>query len=165
MLMIKTVKIPEIEIVQKLEARHKTPSYEEFMKDYRRDEEISYTDLIDNDLGTLKGYGPRKGSSCSCDCSSRECICNNYTKYNHSGEWKKKNPIKIRINKKTRIKGFQHLIHTGNDWADKSGDQSIESQRKEFWDSEEAISIDDNFRVFSVKTSAGANVGMGGYNS
>jgi len=99
------------EIVQEVSDKYEIPSFEEFMKSYENDGNVNYDDLNSGDVGEVKGYGPCRNSSCNCYCSSYDCICSNYTKYQGSVESRRY----IKINKKTKIKGFQHLIHTGND--------------------------------------------------
>jgi len=46
------------ETVQELKDEYKIPSFEEFMKDYKIDENLNYDDLKGSDIGTQKGYGP-----------------------------------------------------------------------------------------------------------
>ena len=79
-----------------------------------------------------------------------------YTKYQGSVE----SGRSIRVNKKTGIKGFQHLIHTGNDWADRN---DAPTKRGKLWDGGLSV-YDDNDRLqfASVTTSAGGNAGIGG---
>ena len=48
--------IPKTETVY--EIKNKIPSYEEFLKDYKEDENLNYADLSGGDLGEAKGYGP-----------------------------------------------------------------------------------------------------------
>ncbi len=47
-----------IELVQELKDEYKTPSYEEFLKNYESDGNFNYDDLSGGDIGTVKGYGP-----------------------------------------------------------------------------------------------------------
>lgn len=101
-------------------------------------------------------YGPCRNSDCDCFCSAYDCICNNYTNYRGSVE----SGRSIRINKNTRIKGFQHLIHTGNDLADKHG--GISTARGELWDGDATGYSDESFKFSSLTTSAGVNAGIGG---
>ena len=44
------------ETVQEL--KNETPSFEEFMKDYKTDENLNYDDLNGGDVGPREGYGP-----------------------------------------------------------------------------------------------------------
>ena len=79
---------------------------------------------------------------------------------------KRAKTVKIN-NKKVGVKGFQHLIHTGNDWADKNYFVSpIKTKRCELWDGEIKACKNDffelTFELTNVRSSAGANAGMGG---
>ena len=46
-----------IELVQELKDEYKTPSFEEFMENYR-ESNLNYDDLKHGDIGDSKGYGP-----------------------------------------------------------------------------------------------------------
>ena len=48
--------IPKTEMVY--EIKNEIPSYEEFMKDYKVDENLNYDDLNGGSVGEVKGYGP-----------------------------------------------------------------------------------------------------------
>src|SRR5437763_14206198 len=108
------------------ELRDEVPSFEEFMKTYEGG--TNYDDLESNDISETKGYGP-----CNCNNSSK-CKCN-YTKYK-GGLVKGKRTIKIN-GKKGKIRGCQHLIHVGNDLAEKKG--YSRTTKCELWDKQVAI--------------------------
>src|SRR5438128_2678548 len=93
------------------ELKNEVPSFEEFMKTYESG--TNYDDLDSSSVSEVKGYGPCSDYRCNCRCSSYKCVCNNYTKY-RGGLIKGKRAIKI-SGKKAKIRGCQHLIHTGND--------------------------------------------------
>ncbi|CAI2185582.1 12556_t:CDS:2 [Funneliformis geosporum] len=114
------------------ELKNEIPSFEEFMRSYEHDANLNYDDLNSGDISEVKGYGPCKNSSCDCYCSASECICNNYSDYGHGGHSKKS----VKITEKTRIRGFQHLIHT--------------------------VSVDSSLEAHSIRSSAGVNAGLGG---
>jgi hypothetical protein len=40
------------------ELKNEIPSYEEFIKGYKIDENINYDDLRNGDIGEIRGYGP-----------------------------------------------------------------------------------------------------------
>jgi len=50
--------IPKTETVYELKDEYKVPSYEEFLKNYESDGNVSYDDLNGGGVGTPKGYGP-----------------------------------------------------------------------------------------------------------
>src|SRR2546429_4142043 len=52
---------------------YKVPSFEEFMKDYKADENLNYDDLSGGSVGEVKGYGPCSEGGCS--YSDAECQC------------------------------------------------------------------------------------------
>jgi len=150
--------IPKENIYKTEEVRYlntEIPTYEEFMKTYKVDKatEATYRDEIN---ARERGYGPCQNSDCDCYCSSYECICNNYNNYGHGGHSKRY----IKVDKKTSIRGFQHLIHTGNDWSDRNGGPS--TARGELWDGDVSIRVNDEVGLHSVRSSAGVNAGLGG---
>jgi len=65
--MVNEFKIP-IENKRPVETVHElkdqVPSFEEFMKDYKVNEKVSYDDLESGDIGNSKGYGPCEYYSC-----------------------------------------------------------------------------------------------------
>ncbi|CAG8456164.1 26254_t:CDS:2, partial [Gigaspora margarita] len=50
------------------EINNKMPSYEEFMKTYENDGNLSYDDLSSGDVGEVKGYGPCSWDNPNCSC-------------------------------------------------------------------------------------------------
>jgi len=50
--------IPKTETVYELKEEYKTPSFEEFMKTYESDDNLSYEDLSGGDISETRGYGP-----------------------------------------------------------------------------------------------------------
>lgn len=52
--------IPKTETVYEIKDEYKIPSFEEFMKDYKVDENLNYDDLTYGDISETKGYGPCK---------------------------------------------------------------------------------------------------------
>jgi hypothetical protein len=149
--------LPKTEEVRYLNTE--IPSYEEFMKTYDYDEALmaSYEAEIN---AQERGYGPCQNSSCNCSCSAYNCICNNYAEY--QGGLVKKGKIHKIGGKKVNVRGFQHLIHTGNDWADKNN-APTRTLRNELWD--ERIGADSSSGEFGfndIRTSAGVNRGIGG---
>ena len=54
--MVNNNNLPLIEEVREL--KNEIPSYEEFMKNWKEDENLNYDDLNSGDIGTQKGYGP-----------------------------------------------------------------------------------------------------------
>lgn len=146
--------IPKTETVYEL--KNEIPSFKEFMRSYEHDANLNYDDLNSGDISEVKGYGPCKNSSCDCYCSASECICNNYSDYGHGGHSKKS----VKITEKTRIRGFQHLIHTGNDYSDRNyGPRTL---RGELWDGDVSVSVDSSLEAHSIRSSAGVNAGLGG---
>jgi len=145
--------------------KNEIPTYEEFLKNYKVDERVtaSYWSEIHSQI---RGYGPCKNSDCDCYCSAYECICNNYDRY--GGGLTDKNARLVKIKGKTvkigdnslKVKGFQHLIHTGNDWSDRNGGPS--TSRNELWDGNAAINVNDEVGLHSIRSSAGVNAGLGG---
>jgi len=67
--------IPKTETVY--EIKNEIPSYEEFLKTYKSDDNLNYDDLNGGDIGEVKGYGPctNKNSNCSCSCPRSDCNC------------------------------------------------------------------------------------------
>ncbi|RHZ35692.1 hypothetical protein [endosymbiont GvMRE of Glomus versiforme] len=59
------------------ETEYKIPSYEEFLINYDGDERVNYEDLVNSDIGEIRGYGPCKNSHCGCCCSNIKCDCKN----------------------------------------------------------------------------------------
>jgi len=154
--MVNENNILKTETVYELKEEYKVPTFEEFMKTYEHDSNLNYADLNSGDIGKVRGYGPCVNSDCDCYCSAQVCICDNYTSYSHGGHSKKS----IKISKKTRIRGFQHLIHTGNDYSDRNnGPRTL---RGELWDGNASVSADSNLEAHSIRSSVGANAGLGG---
>jgi len=56
--------IPKTEMVYELKDKYETPSFEEFMKTYKSDDNLNYDDLTYSDIGEVKGYGPCSSYSC-----------------------------------------------------------------------------------------------------
>jgi len=50
--------IPKTETVCELKDKYEVPSFEEFMKTYESDDNLSYDDLSGGGIGEVKGYGP-----------------------------------------------------------------------------------------------------------
>jgi len=50
------------------ELKDQVPSYEEFMKDYKVDENLNYSDLSGGGLGEVGGYGPCSYGNPNCEC-------------------------------------------------------------------------------------------------
>jgi hypothetical protein len=63
----------KVEEVREIENEY--PSYEEFMKTYKYDDNLNYADLRGSDVGTQKGYGPCKKDGCNCSCNWDGCSC------------------------------------------------------------------------------------------
>jgi len=66
-----------LETVYEIENEYKTPSFEEFIKDYKADEKVNYTDLSGGSVGEVKGYGPclingQVIVNANCRCSPQE---------------------------------------------------------------------------------------------
>src|ERR1043166_7966832 len=59
----------------KNENEYKTPSFEEFMKTYENDGNLSYDDLNGSDIRIQKGYGPCKRDGCNCSCNREDFSC------------------------------------------------------------------------------------------
>src|SRR4051812_422968 len=80
--MVNNIIIPQTEQIAYLDSI--TPSYEEFMKTYKSDEQVnaSYESEINSygDLGVEKGYGPC-GGSCRCNCPRSDCNCESGERY------------------------------------------------------------------------------------
>src|SRR3954469_15008240 len=55
----------KVELVQELKDEYKVPSFEEFMKDYKVDDNLNYDDLSSGSVGETKGYGPCTSPNCS----------------------------------------------------------------------------------------------------
>lgn len=64
-----------VETVYEIKNEYDVPSFEEFMKSYKVDENLNYADLGHSDIGDSKGYGPCRNSLCGCSCSSYTCTC------------------------------------------------------------------------------------------
>lgn len=82
--MVKNNQIP-IEVNKKpfgtvYELKNEIPSYEEFIKGYENDGNLSYDDLSGGNLGEVKGYGPCSGS-CRCNCPRSDCNCESGERY------------------------------------------------------------------------------------
>jgi len=43
---------------ERIKNEMETPSFEEFVKDYKVDESLNYDDLNSGNVGEVKGYGP-----------------------------------------------------------------------------------------------------------
>jgi len=52
--------LPPIEEIREIKEEYKTPSFEEFMRDYKVDSNLNYADLGHSSLGDSKGYGPTR---------------------------------------------------------------------------------------------------------
>src|SRR4051794_22006388 len=52
------IKKPQETVYEIKSENYQVPSFEEFMKDYRVDENLNYEDLTENNLGIPKSYGP-----------------------------------------------------------------------------------------------------------
>ena len=65
-----------IETVCEIKKEYDVPSYEEFMKSYKVDENLNYDDLSGGGLGEVEGYGPCYKycgwSNPSCECYINE---------------------------------------------------------------------------------------------
>jgi hypothetical protein len=138
------------------ELKNEVPGFEEFMKTYEADENLNYDDLNISDIGIQEGYGPCKNSGCDCYCSSYNCICSDYTKYQEGGSGAIKFKKKFK-GKKTSV-GFQHLIHDLNDYGDRNG-APTKTARSEWNGSGSVYSDGDGFQVGNIKASAGASAG------
>lgn len=57
-----------VETVYEIKNEYKVPSFEEFMKNYKVDENLNYDDLSGGDIGEVKGYGP-------CYYTNKNCTC------------------------------------------------------------------------------------------
>lgn len=86
--------IPKTEMVAELKDEHKTPSYEEFLKNYENDGEVNYDDLSGG-VGEARGYGPVVQSDYWGDweyleipCVSKDCPVNDKSprQWVHAGE-------------------------------------------------------------------------------
>jgi hypothetical protein len=58
--------IPKTEMVYEL--KNEIPSYEEFMKTYKVDENLNYDDLSSGSVSEAKGYGPCSWHNPKCTC-------------------------------------------------------------------------------------------------
>lgn len=79
--MVKNNEIP-IEVKKPYETvyeiKNEIPTFEEFMKDYKTDENLNYDDLSVGSVGEVKGYGPcnYKNDYCTCYCGRDDYRCN-----------------------------------------------------------------------------------------
>jgi len=61
-----------IETVYEIKNEYDVHSFEEFMKDYKADENLNYDDLSDISVGEIKGYGPCYDR---CNWANPDCEC------------------------------------------------------------------------------------------
>lgn len=85
-----------IETVYEIKNEYDVPSFEEFMKDYKTDENLNYDDLSGGGVGEVKGYGPCSDYRCygSNACQSGERFFTLYTPCPAAGCPDQQNPFK-----------------------------------------------------------------------
>ena len=54
------------------ELKNEVPSFEEFMKTYKMDENLNYEDLNSGSVGEVKGYGPCIPYDPNCSCTAEQ---------------------------------------------------------------------------------------------
>jgi len=54
------------------ELKNEVPSFEEFMKTYKMDENLNYEDLNSGSVGEVEGYGPCIPYDPNCSCTAEQ---------------------------------------------------------------------------------------------